>query len=70
MITSSTTFGIDTAHPDPDPTDPLALAKEWLPEHEDGHRQLVVQGDVHRVSDEEAASVFQQRSRYLACSPG
>lgn len=126
MITSSsTTFGSGTAHPDTDPADPLALAEEWLPEHEDGlrplmalsttdldgypdvrhvllsafdgaafyfntdvrsrktaqlesdsraalalvwpdiGRQLVVQGDVQRVSDEEAASVFQQRSRYL-----
>lgn len=41
MITSSTTCGSDTAHPDTDPTDPLALAKEWLPEHEDGLRPLM-----------------------------
>lgn len=41
MITSSTTFGSDTAHPDTDPTDPLALAKDWLPEHEDGLRPLM-----------------------------
>lgn len=48
-----------TAQLESDPRAALALV--WP----DIGRQLVVQGDVHRVSDEEAASVFQQRSRYL-----